>query len=48
MPGEHVLWRDVADGTVKTGVVVMREILPQQSRRLIAFDGAEESASNQE
>jgi hypothetical protein len=26
MLGDHVLWRDVADGSVQMGVVVMREI----------------------
>jgi hypothetical protein len=48
MPGEHVLWRDVADGTVQPGVVVMREILPQQSRSLLHSTGEVESASVQE
>jgi len=34
MPGEQVLWRDVADGTVQTHVVVMRDVTLDQTPRI--------------
>ena len=34
MPGEHVLWRDVADGTVQTHVVVMLYVTLNQTPRI--------------
>ena len=34
MPGEHVLWRDVADGAVQTDVVVMLYVTLNQTPRI--------------
>jgi hypothetical protein len=34
MPGEHVLWRDVADGAVQTNVVVMLYVTVNQTPRI--------------
>ncbi len=34
MPDEHVLWRDVADGTVQTHVVVMLYVTLHQTPRI--------------
>ena len=34
MPGEHVLWRDVADGAVQTNVVVMLYVTLNQTPRI--------------
>lgn len=46
MPGEHVLWRDVADGTVQMGVVVMREIRHNNDGGLLHSTGVEERNKN--
>ncbi len=35
MPGEHVLRRDVADGAVQTGVVVMLYVTLNQTPRIL-------------
>jgi len=34
MPGEHVLWRDVADGAVQSNDVVMRDVTVNQTPRI--------------
>jgi hypothetical protein len=34
MPGEHVLWRDIADGAVQTDVVVLPYIALHQTPRI--------------
>jgi hypothetical protein len=34
MPGEHVLWRDVANGAVQTHVVVMLYVTLHQTKRI--------------
>jgi hypothetical protein len=34
MPGEHILWRDVADGAVQTDVVVMLCVTLDQTGRI--------------
>ena len=34
MPGEHVSWRDVADGAVQTNVVVMLHVTLHQTPRI--------------
>lgn len=34
-PGEHVCWRDVADGAVPADVVVVPDVAPHQTPRVV-------------
>ena len=39
MPGEHVLWRDVADGAVQAHIVVMLYVTLNQTSRIPSDSG---------